>query len=509
MNARSVLSRPTADTNSGRLRSFALVYLFFVGPQALIHLLIGSSLGCVLLWSACMAIGFALVYHGGLHNTLVWLGLMFVARYVGLASLLKIGLGKTLDSPLHTPFETYLITFVAIAELYLAYRLVSCLPVKRAVFKNYQDPTYLNMFSIITFIVGSLAFFLINLKAAEDLELGGFRIFMECILLMGIVSRTAYVLRKSQQRRNMDFLLGLMLPCAFLFSVVCNQKSTAIGAVLAYLLTVVGMRRSLPWSVVVPVVICMWVVAAFLAPLIFHLRTLNANNKTLTERVVDIGDYLRYGSMNESRELTALYYERTEEVLAYFGPLGSLSAVAQRIGLVQAADAIKRGIDANGYLGPSFLIEAVGRIVPRIFNPEKNMDNPADVICWHAGVQDKRIVNRQSIGIVSGCYAVGGWTGVLLIPFPLFALYLLLQRLWSDTSSANVFAVYFVVANYNKFAEFDPSSFIAALFKEIELEMIVYILLIFLTNLILAMVAEHRRSPRGVPHRANARVRPG
>jgi hypothetical protein len=332
-----------------------------------------------------------------------------------------------------------------------------------------------------------------------EVELGGFRVFMYCIVQMGVVSRAAYVLRKGGQRRHMDALLFVMLSCGFVFALLCNAKTIAINCVLGYVFTVIGVRRSLPWRVVIVGAVCAWVLTAVLAPLIFSLRTMDAKTKTMGERLSDIGDHLRRGTLSEAREQTGLYYEQTEEVLAYFGPLGSMTAIAQRIGLVHPADPIKRGIDANGFLGFSYLVHGFERIVPRVLNPEKDMENPSDVICWHAGVQDKRIVNHQAIGVISGCYAVAGWAGVLVVPFLLFTGYLLLQRLWAGTSPLNIFAVYFVAAHQNGFVEYNPSSMIGAIFRDIELEMMAFLGLIFVTRLIQAVLLTRRSSPRARP----------
>jgi hypothetical protein len=130
------------------------------------------------------------------------------------------------------------------------------------------------------------------------------------------------------------------------------------------------------------------------------------------------------------------------------------------------------------------------------------MDCPADVICWHAGVQDKRVVHRQAIGIAAGSYAVAGWTGVLIVPFLLFSTYLFAQRLWSGTSSANIFAIFFVMDNQNKLVEWDPSSIIGAIFRGVVLEMLAFVGLIFLTRFILIFITASRSSPRVRPQPA-------
>jgi hypothetical protein len=307
-----------------------------------------------------------------------------------------------------------------------------------------------------------------------------------------------------------------MLILGFGFSVLSNAKATAIGCILAYLLTMIGVRRALPLKIVILGSVCVWLLMAVIAPVIHILRAQDANHKTMSERIADIADFASHGNLSEAREATSIFAEQTQEILSYFGPMGSFNPIAQRIGLVQAADPIKRGIDANGYLGASYLIGGFARLMPRVLNPDKNMDSPSDIICWHAGVQDRRVINRQSIGIVSGSYAVAGWNGVLTLPLIIYTLYFLLQRLWSDTSSANVFAIYFVAANYNRFIENEPSELIGVLFRGIELEMAFYVILILATKLILGPVMERRsrpgvrppRSPLGIPPDRTARIDP-
>jgi hypothetical protein len=477
-----------------RLKLFLSIYFLFVGPQVLIHLFLGSSLGCVTIWALCIAIGFAIVYHGGLHNTMVWISLMFIARYVGVASLLKIGLGQSLDSYLYTPVETYLMTLCTVIELYLAYRLAARFSLRIVVFKDINDLTLLYVFSYIAVIIGAITFFLTNLRSKYDFELGGFKLFMECIYVMGIIARTAYVLRSSQGRSFMDPFLGLVLSLGIISSVVSNTKSTAISCMLAYMLTVIGTRRAVPWKLVVVGAGCIWLLIGVITPVIHHLRTQDANNKTMSERLEDIVDFLGRGSLADARDEVGIYGERTQEITAYFGPLGVFHITAQRLAVVQNADPIKRGIDANGYLGPSFLLGGFAGLIPRILNPDKDMEAPADRICWHAGVQDSRVVNLQPIGIVAGSYAIAGWIGVAMIPLVVYTIYFFLQRLWSSTSSSSIFAVYFVTDNYNKFIEFDPVLLISVLFKEIFLEMVFFLILILASKLVVGILLT-RRSP--------------
>jgi hypothetical protein len=71
-----------------------------------------------------------------------------------------------------------------------------------------------------------------------------------------------------------------MLLGSFVFSLLYNQKPMAIGCLLAYFLTVVGLRRSLPIKVALFGAGSTWIVAATVAPVIFSLRASDAKHKT-------------------------------------------------------------------------------------------------------------------------------------------------------------------------------------------------------------------------------------
>ena len=91
-----------ADTSK-----FAHALIYFIMGEVALLLLNGSDLACVLLLAGSLLCGVVVLARGGAFNPLALIAFVFVARYVWVASILKIALGQTLESNLYVPTATF------------------------------------------------------------------------------------------------------------------------------------------------------------------------------------------------------------------------------------------------------------------------------------------------------------------------------------------------------------------------------------------------------------------
>ena len=101
-----------------------------------------------------------------------------------------------------------------------------------------------------------------------------------------------------------------------------------------------------------------------------------------------------------------------------------------------------------------------------------------DIMFGHAGVLPQGFKNDLTLGVVGGSYAMFGWYGVATIPFVLFTLFFLQQRIWAGNSTRNIWAIVFLIDSVIAFTETEPALFIEHLLREFPL----HFLALFMTH---------------------------
>jgi hypothetical protein len=459
---------------------FWLVVLpsLLIGLQLMIHLLNGSDLICVVLLGLTLSIGMLFLNHGGLQNTISFISLIFIAKYVGIASPIKIFLGQALDSNLSHPREAFLMTFLCTVQLYAAYRLTSKYHFKLILLREIADRQYYKVLFWVSYPLGTL-FFLIGacIPSYASTAGEGFQTFMLPILIVAVVARTAYLVTDPSDRRELDGTLVFMLGTSFLLAFLANLKFVAVITIMAYAVTIVVRKKTVSLRLVLLGGAGLALAVIVIFPLINLMRSASQSKfggrsmkeRTMMERIETMTVFF------ETQDLwghLATYEDGSRQDSShypYFGNTGSYGTLLERVGMVQHADIIKSGIDSNGELGIWPAGWAFQHAVPRVINGVKTQDSMCDIMFAHAGVLPKGFKNDLTLGMVGGSYAMFGWYGVALIPFILFTCFFLQQRVWAGSSTANLWAIVLLIDSFNPFTETEPSLFIEHLIREFPL----------------------------------------
>ena len=451
---------------------------FFIGLQIFIHLMNGSDLLCVMLLG--LTLGFAVLFanEGGITNVTSLISLIYIAKYVGISSLVKIYLGQPLDSNLNHPQEAFCMTFLSTVQLYLAFKLTSKCHFRFVFLREIADRHYYKTLFRVAYPLGTVMFLIGACIPSYASTAGeGFQTFMLPILIVAVVARTAYIVSDPSRSKELDRALLFMLGTSFLLAFVANLKFVAMILMLAYVVTIVVRKKSISLKLMSVGIVGVSFAAIVVFPLINLMRSANQSSfggrsmkeRTMSERIESMWVFF------ETQDLWAhlqAYEDTTRQDgthYPYFGNTGSFGTLLERVSMVQHADIIKSGIDSNGELGIWPFGWAVMHAVPRVLNGEKNQDAMCDMMFAHAGVLPKGFKNDLTLGMVGGSYAMFGWTGVATIPFVLFTCFFLQQRLFAGPTTDNLWAIIWILDSFNAFTECDPSSFLEHLIREFPL----------------------------------------
>jgi hypothetical protein len=476
-----VVSRSSTGAHSVRSNRLLLLVVLpslFIGLQLFIHLINGSDLVCVVLLGLTLGIGLLFLNEGGLHDTISMISLIFIAKYVGIASPMKLFIGQTLDSNLSHPREAFLMTFLCTLQLYAAYKLTSKYHFKLVLLREVASRQYLKVLFWVAYPLGTL-FFLIGacIPSYASTSGEGFQTFMLPILIAAVVARTAYLLSDPSGCRELDGTLVFMLGTSFLLAFIANLKFVAVIMFAAYAVTIVVRKKSASWKLVLFGGAGLAVAVVVIFPLINLMRSANVSRfggrsmkeRTIVEKLESIKVFF------ESQDLWT-YLQTYEDGsrqdsshYPYFGNTGSYGTLLERVGMVQHVDIIKSGIDSNGELGIWPAGWAFQHAVPRVLNGEKTQDSMCDIMFSHAGHLPKGFKNDLTLGMIGGSYAMFGWYGVAAMPFFLFTCFFIQQRLWAGNSTANLWAIVLLIDSFNPFTETEPSLFIEHLIREFPL----------------------------------------
>jgi hypothetical protein len=474
-----------SPTSTGQRTAFSWHFLsvvvfptLFVGLQLFVHLLNGSDFVCVVLLALTLAIGFLFVNEGVLDDTISFISLIFILKYVGVASLVKIVLGQPLDSNLSHPREAFLMTFLCAVQLYGAYKLTKKYHFKLVLLREIATRQYYKFLFRVAYPLGTLFFLIaVCIPSYSSTSGEGFQTFMLPILIVAIVARTAYLVSDPDRPRELDGMLVVMLGTSFLLAFLANLKFVAVIILMAYGVTIIVRRKCVSMRLALLGVTGLAVAAVVIFPLINLMRSSNLSRfggrsmkeRTIMERIESMQVFFETQNLWNHLETYEDGSRQDGSHYPYFGNTGSYGTILERVGMVQHADIIKSGIDSNGELGIWPALWAFQHAVPRVLNGEKTQDSMCDLMFAHAGVLPKGLKNDLTLGMVGGSYVMFGWYGVALLPFFLFTCFFLQQRVWGGSSTANLWAIVLLIDSFNAFTETEPSLFIEHLIREFPL----------------------------------------
>jgi len=455
--------------------------------QLVIHIFNNSNIICVVLLAGTLLIGALLIFSGGVSNPLALMGFIFLARYIGIASVLKILLGQPLDSNLFVPVESFGMMLACAVQLYVAFLLVDKIRFQKPFLPPFNDPDELKIYSYLCTFVGLIAMAWMAKHTRTEPELAGFCQFAERIYPMAIVARTAYVCQRSAYAKLIDFQLLAMLGGGIAFSLLMGIKIVGFHCMVAYTMTLVCLKRSVPVKLLVVAGIGVSIIILVVTPIINSLRlSQKMDDKTVDEKIVILVDFFK----NQDLVQNAAAFGRQEDndvhfhYYDYLGQIGMFRPVAERVALIQHGDALIRGIDTNGYLGFYLVTKAFTRMLPRVFNPEKDLVSTEDYIAWHAGAIRRDIICNPVVGIIGSSYAICGWPTVLCVPFILFASFFAAVKFMSgDACNCNyIWSIYIISIYGHNIAEYDVTRIIEFIIRGLPLDFAVFVPLFFLAR---------------------------
>jgi hypothetical protein len=421
----------------------------FIGAQVLIHLINGSDLVCVTLMGLTLAIGVVILNTGGLRDTIGLISMIYIAKYVGVASPVKIFLGQTLESNLSHPRDAFLMTFLSTVELYAAYRLTSRYHFRLVLLKEKPYRQYLKALFWVAYPLGALSFLIGACIPSYASTAGeGFQTFMLPILIAAVVARTAYVISDPSGSRELDGPLVFMIGSSFFLAFIANLKFVAVIMITAYAVTIVVRKGSASLKLILLGGGGLGLALVVIFPLINLMRASNSSSfggRSMKERTIV-----------EKLDSIKVFFE-TQELSAY---------------LESYEDGARQASSHYPYFGNTGIWPAgwaFQHAVPRVLNGEKTQDAMCDMMFAHAGILPKGFKNDLTLGMVAGSYVMYGWSGVVTIPFILFTCFFLQQRLWAGNSTTNLWAIVLLVDFFNAFTEAEPSFFIEHLIREFPL----------------------------------------
>ena len=444
--------------------------------QALAHLLCGTEIICTFLACSCTFLAILTARLGGLGSATTLMALIWWARHVGIGMALKILLGQSLESNLKEPIASYFMALATSAELLAAILLVRFVPIPGPIFRQINSLGYLSRLSIIATVIGTVLFLGASIRSYEDEDLAGIRQFQTTGLTLAVIARTVYVHKKSKGTQFIDIPLICILLSSIPLVMISGKKYLMFVEVLAYILTLVAVRGSVPWRAFAAASPMLLVIVVAITPIINALRmTRKTNDLTLSERVGAVAELIRSGDaftiVSDAND-TVVETDR-DPPFDYF-IAGSLRTVSERIALIQASDAVIPGIDTNGTMGWWCVTNAFERILPQsIFGERENIPSN-NYVYWHVGLRPRTIRSDFVLGITGGAYAMAAWPGVLIVPFLIGFAFFVVQILWGGDSIKNPWAILFLIIHSHQLVEYDVTALITVLIRGIPLDLILF-----------------------------------
>ncbi len=396
---------------------------------------------------SCVA-GLAGFRIAGAYQSGAWLAFFFVLGNVIVALVAKTAFLQPLDSNLFAPIESFLVLATGSVALLIALIVVMTIPVGKPLLHSTRDPRLLRFLSNSTFALGTLFWYLTRLFQDPGASgFGGVAVFWN-LLLMAVIARTAMVIERTDGRRSVDATLVLILLACVVVGLIDNSKTEVALPIVAYFATSVFYFRGLTRRQCVAGALGVALMAAVIGPMIHAYRALGIHDIPWRQRVGliergvkdalthgDIAFYQEVASEVASMDFGAGYYD-------YFGR-GSGQMLLGRYASIQQIDPIIATVNRRGFRGGSVIWPAFQRLAPTFLFPAKPRETEGFLLLVQLGISDPEGNKYPTVPLLAQSYAGYGATGVLLIPFLVFVVFLLAMKKLGWSLYRNVFAIFF------------------------------------------------------------------
>lgn len=381
-------------------------------------------------------------------NSGAWVLFFYVFGNTLFAVILKTILSQTLSSYAYSAQASYFVEMLGIFTLCLALLSVSKLGVGRPIFVPLLDIDRLNIFSIVTFVVGCIGW---KFSGALDISNGigvgnGFSTFRDAFF-MSIICRTAVLILKGKTKYPFDFILFVMITIAVFLGSLDNSKTYVALPVIAYILTIVFFKKAIPIGYVVSIAIAGEIFSNLIVPLIQALRYFGQQALGFSARIDLV---VRGFEALISGNGLAAYMKNTAtlwggDYYQYFGPNGFGQNLAGRYASIQQIDPVIAAAQKFGQFDYPLFVNAIKGSIPSILYHQKPMFGSSFDILVHYGLIPYYSGKFPTLPLVGQTYAVYGLVGGCVATFLVFFVFLLFLKKIGFDLYRNVFAIFFVV----------------------------------------------------------------
>ena len=438
---KATVSRPWIRLSSKRLG-------FYLGIAALVSLVIQLVFRAapiiVLLAGLIVVFGLVAFISKGAYNAGSWFVIFYVSGNVLVAVYAKTLMGQPLDSFLFAPLDSFLVLLACVLELCFALIIASIVPLGRPLLRPTSNVSLLRRLSWGSFAFGLLSWFL-NYYFQGSTG-GGHAIFaiLQDLLLMAVIARTAMLLEMSNDSKNIDSALALILAASVFLGLRSDSKTRAAYPIVSYFATILFYRRGLPLKQLLVLIIGGALFLFMLVPMIQAWRYLGLRQISLKQRVVmmlgDAQDVLLNGKYQEFVDLGQIqfhggYYD-------YFGGDGNAQQVLGRYASVQQIDPVIAQVNWQHSLGGNVIWPAFTRLLPRAVYPNKSPYIEGYYILVDLGLISPDAGKYPTVPLSAQAYAAFGVPGVLFLPFFTFLGFLLALKKFGWNLYRNVYTIF-------------------------------------------------------------------
>lgn len=380
----------------------------------------------------------------GVFNLAGWVCLLYMAGNVLIAFYAKTVLLQPLNSNLVAPLSSFWVQTICCFAMFVAIILAFWIDVGKPLMPPITDLTVLRLLSVWCVLIGwGLKVLQATVLRGGDQEYGGLNVFGS-LLYLGIIARTALVMKRSNGKRLLDPILIIIIVVATFSGVLSTGKSETALPSLCFVATVLFFKGRLPWRYVVGLA---GGLALYLAitPIMLTFRYMGFGAMSLSKEINVIENMAPTLLNGDVLSMLASKHEHFKTLAYdYYGDNGRGQLILGRFSSIQQIDPIISATQIRGTLGSEIIIDGFRGNTPKFFDPNKPTEITGFTVIKSLGVY-RGGGSRPTVPLAAIVYAAYGMMGVIFIPLATFLAYLLaLKKLCWDIRG-NIFAIFLLV----------------------------------------------------------------
>jgi hypothetical protein len=424
---------------------------------------LGATLTNIGLSDSCLLLAALALITTTEFDILTVLYIVLVFRQIGLPLIMKPLASQPLDSHLHYPTQTLVVTFAGLAAALVGIRLAGLvLKVVPKVKIPENDRSYVALTAACA-VLGVIGVVdqarLINSVASRSIENGGaagLGSFLPAFLILALVMATARAVRRRGARWPTDAMLLTLVGIQLLRGLVTNGRSEIGLAFIVPVITAVAFGFRPRLGTILAVAAGLVLLATVVSPVILSLRS-HRDKQTASERVANAVE--KFGSVAAGDDSTPARRGSGAPFYDYFGVRPDL--VRERFAMVKHTDVVVTGVREFGRGDSNLLYQSILNALPRFTGVEKNTATSiGNRIYCRLGWTTECITDYNStMPVIAESYAIGGMAHGMLISLVWFFAVSAALGLGGVVLQNNVWSVFCLVQFGNALTEEDTGGF--------------------------------------------------